>query len=693
VNNKMHKRFLSAALFLLLALGLYCTLDNPRLWWMGSALYGVKSDNLATVWRLWTPSQGNPTSLVSFPFGKSLGFNPLDFLTMLPASWLASVTNEVFAFNFVLFLSFLTSGLFAYALVYVFTKRATPSIICGLAYIVLPYHLAMSQYHFTLARTEVFPLFLLALAWFLRRPRWYTTAAILLIQFLSFSVNPHYGLFNFLILLFFLAVYTFYQGGRGWGKPRLVRIGGLLALAVSAAATGIPRYLMITRGSAEFSLGKPFEQLYAYSARIWDYFVPPAHHPLLGRFTRGFIEAHIHDSYIHEQTLYLGITVAVLAALGIRWLWRSHKPEHRFLGAFLPLVVIGAFLFSMPPTVSMFGLTLPMPSYFLWRILPMFRVYARFGVVVATAAIVLAGFGMVWVLERVRAKKTMALLLGGLIFFEYLLSFQFVDLSTPPAVYQWLAGQEEVKAIAEYPLCWPPEKEGDHLNLWDLYEYMVWQRVHRKPMFNGEPQKRLDMAMKLQLADLSDPNVPTRLAWLGISHIVVHKDRVPPEKLQSLQANGSVEEVYEDEHAVVYKITGYTTFLPPHVFRYPSEVGTEETVDGLKLLLPSGRKQANQPTLALYGPYLALYTGKYRAIFHISPLAGGVARIRVAVAADGGRKLLQELDMGLASGGTLPVQFWTDGDPDVEFRVYTYQSDLVFEGVELYQLERGTYGE
>ena len=141
-----------------------------------------------------------------------------------------------------------------------------------------------------------------------------------------------------------------------------------------------------------------------------------------------------------------------------------------------------------------------------------------------------------------------------------------------------------------------------------------------------------------------------------------------------------------------YKITGYTTFFPPQVFRYPSEVETEETEDGLKLHLPSGGERGDQPTLALYGPYLALYTGRYRATFHISPPAGGVARIRVAVVADGGRKLLQELDMGLASGGTLPVEFWTDGDPDIEFRVYAYQSDLVFEGVELYQLERGTYG-
>ncbi len=691
---KTHNPFVPMAIILSVALIAYGTHINPQSWKIGSTLYGTKSDNFATVWSLRSLTEGaskvSTVRLINFPFLKLPKVSTLDFLTTLPAAWLTHVSNEVFAFNFVLFSSFLLSGLFTHLFVYLLTRQALPSAIFGLAYVIFPYHIAMSQYHFTLARVEVFPLFLLTLTWFLRKPRWYTGFTILVAQFLSFAVDPHYGLFNFLMLLAFLAVYAFYGGEKGWRRPSLSRAGGLLGLAVAAATTGIPRYLTATQGSAEFSLGKPFQQLYAYSARVWDYFVPPAHHPLLGQFTRGFIEAHIHDSYIHEQTLYLGITVVILAGLGTWRLWRSSKPEHRFWGLFLPLVALGGFLFSMPPTIDVFGLQVPMPSYFLWHVLPMFRVYARFGVVVATATMVLAGFGMAWLLERVRAKKTVAMLLGALILFEYLPSFQFVDLSTPPAVYQWLAGREEAKAIAEYPLCWPPEKDGDYLNLWDLYEYMVWQRVHGKPMFNGEPEKRLDMAMKLQLADLLDPNVPPRLAWLGITHIVVHKDRVSPEELQALETTGSVEKVYEDEEAAVYRITGHTALFPPQTFRYPSTVLTEEKERRFKLTLLPGEKQGDQERLVLYGPYLALYTGRYRATFHLSPVAGEVPRVRLAVVADGGRKVLAEREVTVASGEGLPIEFRTDGDLDVEFRVYASGAGLMFGGVEVVQLARGT---
>lgn len=696
MNNKAHKRFLSAALFLLLTLGLYCALINPHFWRMGSDLYGIKSDNFATVWHLWALSQGyskaGSTNLVSIPFGKSLRVNPLGFLTVLPTSWLASVTNEVFAFNFALFLSFSLSGLFTYVLVYLLTERAIPSILCGLAYMILPYHLAMSQYHFTLARIEIFPLFLLALVWFLKRPRWYRAGWILLAQFLSFSINPHYGLFNFIVLICFLLSYLFYGEREGWGRPSFTRIGSVLTLALLGAALGLPRYLVLSQENAEFAFGKPFEQLYSYSARLWDYFIPPLQHPLLGKLTGGFITSHIHNSYWHEQTLYLGWTLIVLAAIGAWHLRRSCVPEHRFFSVFLPLMALGSFILSLPPTVDILGLQIPMPAYFLHYLFPAFRVYARFGVVVATAVVILAGFGIVWTLERVRKKRTLALLISGLILFEFLNvpPWHYVDLSEVPPVYQWLADQAEVQAIAEFPLGFPPKKEGEHLNLWDVYEYMLWQRVHKKPLFNGEPGQLLNLAMKLQLSNPADPNTPVRLSWLGITHIVVHKDIVAPDILQGVRRNPDLEEVYSDERAVVFRIIGNIAQFSPGGFRYLPGVKVEEADHGGVVLSLGEGDCGPQQRLAVYGPYLALYRGRYRVRFQLSALESDTAEVRLAVVAGGGRRVLAEKEVDLSHRVNPTLEFWTEGETDVEFRVYGNSGALVFWGVELVQLAWGS---
>jgi len=669
-------------------------LVNPAVWRMGSCLYGSKSDNFATLWGVWVLNHSGTgfTYLVNFPLGKFIERNLLDFLTILPAVRLASISNEVFAFNFILFCSFILSSLFTYVLVFLLTKQAIPSIICGLAYMILPYHLAISQYHFTLARIEVFPLFLLTLVWFFRHPKWYNAGWILLAQFISFAVNPHYGLFNFLVLIAFLFVRLFYHPGKGWSKPTLGRVGSSLSLAILGAATGLPRYLyyVSSQENAKVIFGKPYEQLYFYSTRVWDYFLPPAQHPLLGKLTSGFIMSQIHDSYVHEQTLYLGWVIILLAVLGAWRLWCSHNYEHRFLGVFLPLVALGGFLFSLPPTISLFGRQIPMPGFFLYYIFPEFRVYARFGVIVATALVVLAGFGIVWMLERLRAKRTATILIAGVILFEFLNvpPAHFVDLRKVPPVYQWLSQQGEVNTIAEYPLGFPPEKVGEHLNLWDVYEYMLWQRVHKKPLFNGESETMLDLAMKLQLSEPSMSNIPARLQWLGVSHLILHKKSMNQGILAAMTQNKNLEIVYSDGQVTVFRIVGKTAYFMPEEFRYSNGMNEKSLGDSQRVvLLPILDEDSGQETLLVYGPYIALPEGKYKVQFMLSALPEE-GLVRLVVTNDSGQTARAERKFNLGIVVNPTMEFYTTGTPNIEFRIYGQRGTLRFAGVVVEKMEK-----
>ena len=680
-----HRRLRGAVLVLVLALGLYQVLRGPPIWQAGSLLPGGESDNYYTVWQLWASAQAKSgsTPLVNFPFGATVEADSTGFLPTSPAFWRAFGVDEVWAFNVSLLTAFLLSAVCTYWLIVQLTGLPAAGIICGLAFALLPYATAMSEYHAALAHIELFPLFFVMLLAFLRRPKWYTGGGCLLVQCLGFWTNAHYGLFTYIILLVFLCVRVFYRGVRGWGPPTLRKTGGALALAALAALTGVPQFLNAGPGPGELVLGKPFEQLYAYSARVWSYVVPPAGHPLLGKYTRAFVESGVGGGYVHEQALYLGLTLLVLGILGTWYLWRSRKPEHRFFGVFLPAVVLVAFLCSMPPTVGALGVTLPMPGLLLHRIFPMLRVYARFGIVVATATVVLAGFGVAWVLSHKRATKTVGVVLGGMMLFEFLAIPQYVQLSEPPAVYTWLAKQEEVRAIAEYPLDWPAKKEGEHLNLWDLYEYMLWQRVHRKPLFNGEPRLGLDLALKLQLVDPAAQNTPEELQWLGVTHMVIHTKHLAAETVEKLLNRPDLRLVYQDDEAAVLRIVGSPVRLGTEVFGIPSEIAVDWGNGTARAALTV---QGGNMQLLTYGPYMALYEGEYRASYDVELLGQGEQTILFSVTADGGRTTLAEKRVTLPDAGLHEVEFRTSGATLVEFRVLAPAGRYEFGGVTLERL-------
>ena len=63
-----------------------------------------------------------------------------------------------------------------------------------------------------------------------------------------------------------------------------------------------------------------------------------------------------------------------------------------------------------------------MPSFFMYKMLPMFRAYCRFGIVVMLAVAVLAGFGLKEIISKLKAQSSKLIvtaLLCGLDLFEF----------------------------------------------------------------------------------------------------------------------------------------------------------------------------------------------------------------------------------------------------------------------------------
>ena len=164
--NQRVRRLLSYSLLAILGGLVACTIIlGPHFHRMGTLLHGAESDNLALVWELRAIAHGEMdgslSRLANFPFGRRILFATYsDPFVVGLASWLARATNEVFTLNLLFAIGYLFSGASVFALVLKLTSEVAPSVVSGLAYMLLPYHQAMSQYHFSLSRLLILPLFL-----------------------------------------------------------------------------------------------------------------------------------------------------------------------------------------------------------------------------------------------------------------------------------------------------------------------------------------------------------------------------------------------------------------------------------------------------------------------------------------------------------------------------------------------------
>ena len=279
---------------------------------------------------------------------------------------------------------------------------------------------------------------------------------------------------------------------------------------------------------------RPFEDLFSQSAKPLSYLLPSAFHPIFGKVTEQFLGSPLYGESFTEHTLYLGWIPLGLAFVAVKK-WQKRRKlqkqltagtvpvgdcpsdkENFYMGFFIFLAIV-AWLFSQPPWWNIGPVKLHMPSFFMYKILPMYRAYCRFGIVVMLAVAVLAGFGLKFVLERCKTRKTkiaLATLFCGLVLFEFWNwpPYKVIDVSKAPAVYDWLKGQPDDLVIAEYPL------DADTPN--EMYKF--YQTKHEKKIINGTIPGTNANKIAQTIVKLSEPETASRLKWMGVKYVLVH---------------------------------------------------------------------------------------------------------------------------------------------------------------------------
>ncbi len=418
-------------------------------------------------------------------------------------AFIARATGDVAAYNWLVLLSFPLGALTAYLLARHLELSAVSSALAALAFAFSPFHFAHAAYHPHIAQVQWVPLYFLALWRGLDRATPARLAGLALAAAGVTLSNFYGGMIAAVLTPFAIGAYWLARTRGTAGATRhLLLVAGtlaLLALAAFAVVWHTMPELIRDRSAFAFPASDPFK----YSAKWWSYLVPPVANPWVGRFASGIWNTALVRNGLLEQQVTVGAGVIVLGlAGGVAWFRHRRQSAARWAAPMLAAMAVIALIWSLSPSRTIDGIRVVRPSALLVFLVPMFRSYARFGVVVQLMAVLLAGLGVdaLWRTGRAAARVAcVALLL--IVAGEYAVrpAAMWRDV-LPTSAHRWLMDQSgPVRALDCTPLT--PESES-----------VQWLTGNRITMSGGA------------LGDCLEPQFAEKLAAAGYTHLLVRAD-------------------------------------------------------------------------------------------------------------------------------------------------------------------------
>jgi hypothetical protein len=358
-------------------------------------------------------------------------------VTDLTGAAIARTTGAVAAYDWLVLLSFPLSAAAAYLLARHCALSPGAALFAALLFAFSPFHLAHAAYHPHIAQTHWLPLYLLALWRCMDEATWIAAAVLAVAAAAAALSNFYGGLIAAVITPIAVVAYWRWRarfGPHAWRHLRST-VAALAGLACAGMTWIWSQAPFLIRDRAAFAF--PREELFIYSAKWWSYLVPPVGHPMLGGLARRiWSDARVTDGLL-EQQVSLGWGVVALAVVAIVvWLTTilqrrakrsaadgGRRPSGPRVVDAVPVFVIvaaAAVVCSLSPETTLFGVTIARPSSLLYPVVPMFRSYARFGVVVQLMAGLLAGIGAAHLFAAgARSSRLLAMALVTLTIVEY----------------------------------------------------------------------------------------------------------------------------------------------------------------------------------------------------------------------------------------------------------------------------------
>jgi hypothetical protein len=424
-------------------------------------------------------------------------------VTDVTGALLTRIVGPVAAYNWVILVSFPLAAAAAYALARHLAISPTGAAIAAIAYAFSPFHVAHAAYHPHIAQTQWIPLYLLALWRCLDRA---SPAGMAFLGAAAIGVtlsNFYGGLIAAVITPVAVASYWLvrYRADTRSAHRLAITVGSLLLIAALGMAYASYAAGAVVADRAAFAF--PRTDLFRYSAKWWSYLIPPIDHPMLGTTAaRVWTETGVHEGLL-EQQVSLGFGIVALGLIAICGrLMRERQPASLAGVPVLIAVAVTALVCSLSPERTIGAFTFVRPSAFLYHVVPMFRSYARFGVVVQLMAALLAGIGV----DRLRRVGTthaqiawVALVILAVVEYAVSPSALWRD-ALPTTAHRWVMQQDEHVRVLD---CVPLNQES---------ESVQWLTHDRVRLLSGS------------IGDCTDPNLPRTLAANGYTHMLVRHD-------------------------------------------------------------------------------------------------------------------------------------------------------------------------
>jgi hypothetical protein len=466
-----------------------------------------------------------PHGNIFHPLPYTLGMDePVLGTTILVAPLAAFTTDAVLLFNVARLLTFVVSGLTAYACARGLGSTEGPALVAGAAFAFSPIRTDQLAHLSTLG-TQWLPLVVLFAFRFFREGRARDAVLAAGSFVLAGLACGYHAVIGLLVLP--LAVLPV-----AWGRWNRMPMA---ALAAALAGLGLlPVYLLhraaldplgYVRGAGETAhFSAPLEAFLATSARnrVW------------GEATAPF-------RTLHSNNLFPGLVLPGLVLAGAIALWRDgRRPTREAVG--LAILALAAAAVAVGPEITAFGTVLLPGPFALARELAVFRmirVPSRSGAFLALALALLAARA----LHRWRDRPAWIAAAGAAAILETVIApvpmpawAQAVDSSGPaPAVYAWLAAQPGAPAVVELPI----------LDIGGVFErpafhesiYMVQSTRHWKPLLNGYAGIEPPSYVELREQALRFPSRESLDAFSsrGARYVIVHRGGFGPNKWQRIE--------------------------------------------------------------------------------------------------------------------------------------------------------------
>jgi len=541
---------------------------GPSVWDCGNTLAGMGDNTAGPIWKAENAGDtpfGGFVKTTNYPWGESLA-SPIDAVVAGQSVVLwttAKIAGPVCGYNVSNMIGFMSATLVMFFFVRRLLKGKSNWIALLAGYIVAfsPYFQIKTVAHPGYA----FQALLIGILWAFmslvttrKKSRAFILAGLIA---LCFYFDPYFSLLSATIIAPLVLVWAGISVFRYKKRPELRKdivrqLKLLLVTGAMVVAAIIPLVLVMTTQSSEIkaSVAGTRDMMVetAKQCSNWpqEYLLPFPHSPLFSIF--GSEAKRVQGSLYEFSTCGLaedavGISLVVVLIVLLFFLiagWEKIKKNKLELGKIVrydpKLLIIGtavvglvAVVLALPP-VHIFGI--PLPSYLMVETSSIWRIIAREYVILNIAITVLFAIALAYFVKNINITKTWKIILYVGIVLLVAAQYQTANplttydtgkfkYSEASDTYYWLKEQNDIDAIAEYPIEKAVES-GAH------GYYLTMQLIHDKPLLNSARSDSAQEPVRSSIKDLSDPQTLPVLHALGINTLVVHG--VDPDELEKI---------------------------------------------------------------------------------------------------------------------------------------------------------------